>query len=167
MEEPRMQNCQPGILFLKGNRCLKGLSLTLDIWGKTITLLCLGRRGALVGDLFSVTGIWAFQGSSFALCPDTWIMAHGRHMITFGWWLNIWITLLYLPKTYRLSNLVKSSLDSSHWQVLDTWLRLDHQQEQKRRLSLQVKRGRKKDSVKGRECLVHDSVSRLVVSGSL
>ena len=54
MKEPRMQNCQPGILFLKGNRCLERLSLTLHIWGKPVTLLCLGRRGALGGMIKSL-----------------------------------------------------------------------------------------------------------------
>ena len=51
MENPGIQNCQLGILFLKGNRYLTDMSFTLHMWGKPIILLYLGLKGAVVGTL--------------------------------------------------------------------------------------------------------------------
>ena len=82
-----MQNCQPRILFLKGNRCLKGLSLTLVIWGKTITLLCLGRRGAFVGMIKSLAK--AIKKNENGTLTSMFICLTGESAFEFSpWWFS-------------------------------------------------------------------------------
>ena len=73
-----MQNCQPLILFLKGNRCLKGLSLTLVIWGK---------RGAFVGMIKSLAK--AIKKKENGTLTSMFLCLTGESAFEFSpWWFS-------------------------------------------------------------------------------